>query len=481
MNLEELVPGVYLENGKIECKSLLNRDDVIGWLKTIAGFANAEGGEFFIGVEDKTNKVIGFDRKNADNERNYFNNQLNEHISPRPHIEISFLPYFVRENERYVIKITVHESEVKPVILKYKGVPSIFIRRDGFTGGATYEEIIDMSIKSKNTQFDVLLSDIKYESAKFTKLRAFYKAHNEGRELSDKALYSMGFVNEDGLLLNGAVLFQDDYNGGKTLIQCSVFSGINRGSQRIVTINRFSGNILDSIQFVMDFVNQRMNHSIVKKDNQRINIDAFPQRALFEAVVNAIVHRDYFIDGTQIQVDMFRDRLEISSPGSFYRGEKIEKTYELSKIISKRRNELISNVLVACNVMEAVGTGFDKIAEEYSNSDENHKPYIYSTSDHFCLVLPDLTNDVGIVDGINPSVEYVPIANGTKFDEQVLSYCFYSFRSALEIAQHIGVSDSSFFRHKVLDNLVASGYLHRTKKSRTNYYMTNREEVKLRE
>ena len=205
----------------------------------------------------------------------------------------------------------------------------------------------------------------------------------------------MGFVNEDGLLLNGAVLFQDDYNGGKTLIQCSVFSGINRGSQRIVTINRFSGNILDSIQFVMDFVNQRMNHSMVKKDNQRINIDAFPQRALFEAVVNAIVHRDYFIDGTQIQVDMFRDRLEISSPGSFYRGEKIEKTYELSKIISKRRNELISNVLVACNVMEAAGTGFDKIAEEYSNSDENHKPYIYSTSDHFCLVLPDLTNDVG--------------------------------------------------------------------------------------
>jgi predicted HTH transcriptional regulator len=214
---------------------------------------------------------------------------------------------------------------VKPVILKYKGVPSIFIRRDGFTGGATYEEIIDMSIKSKNTQFDVLLSDIKYESAKFTKLRAFYKAHNEGRELSDKALYSMGFVNEDGLLLNGAVLFQDDYNGGKTLIQCSVFSGINRGSQRIVTINRFSGNILDSIQFVMDFVNQRMNHSMVKKDNQRINIDAFPQRALFEAVVNAIVHRDYFIDGTQIQVDMFRDRLEISSPGSFYRGEKNRK------------------------------------------------------------------------------------------------------------------------------------------------------------
>lgn len=50
----------------------------------------------------------------------------------------------------------------------------------------------------------------------------------------------------------------------------------------------------------------------------------------------------------------------------FYRGEKLGKTYDLTGIISKRRNELISGVLVACNVMEAAGTGFDKIAEEYS-------------------------------------------------------------------------------------------------------------------
>ena len=67
------------------------------------------------------------------------------------------------------------------------------------------------------------------------------------------------------------------------------------------------------------------------------------------------------MDGTQIQVDMFKDRLEISSPGSFYRGEKLGKTYELSGIISKRRKALIASVLVSCNVMEAAGTGFDKI------------------------------------------------------------------------------------------------------------------------
>lgn len=43
-----------------ECKSKLNRDDVVGWLKTIAGFTNASSGYFYIGVEDKTNKLIGF-------------------------------------------------------------------------------------------------------------------------------------------------------------------------------------------------------------------------------------------------------------------------------------------------------------------------------------------------------------------------------------------------------------------------------------
>lgn len=100
-------------------------------------------------------------------------------------------------------------------------------------------------------------------------------------------------------------------------------------------------------------------------------------RTLFEGVVNAVAYRDYYLDGTQIQIDMFKDRLEISSPGGFYRGEKIGKTYDLSGVISKRRNELISNVLVACNVMEAAGTGFDKIMEEYANADDTHKPYIF--------------------------------------------------------------------------------------------------------
>lgn len=67
MLLDDIIKNLALESLNIECKSRLNRDDPEGWLKTIAGFLNAEGGSFFIGVEDKTNKLIGFTRKDADN------------------------------------------------------------------------------------------------------------------------------------------------------------------------------------------------------------------------------------------------------------------------------------------------------------------------------------------------------------------------------------------------------------------------------
>lgn len=479
MYLEEIVENVELESDKCECKSRLNREDVVGWLKSIAGFSNASGGDFYIGVEDKTNKLIGFNRKEADNERNYFNNQVNEHLSPKPQMKVSFVRYEANGNERFIIHVYIPESVVKPVILKYKNIPSIFMRRDGFTNGATYEEIIEMSVKSRNTQFDFLLSDKKYEAENYKTLQEFYALHNNGKELSEKALMSMGFYNENGLLVNGAVLFGDDYQGKKTEVVCSVFSGFNKGSERIVTVNRFHGNIIADINYMIEFVEQRMNHSMIKLDNTRKNIDAYPKRALFEGVINAVAHRDYFLDGTQIQMDMFKDRLEISSPGGFYRGEKIGKTYDLSGIISKRRNELITSVLVNCNVMEAAGTGFEKIMEEYQNVDETHRPYIYSSSDHFTLVLPDLTYSDGVEDSGVPNILFAPVPNGTVYDEKVLSFCYYQAHKVSEIVSYLGVSDSTYFRKQVLENLVENQYLEKNKVSRASYFKTNPEMVRI--
>jgi len=173
MFLEEIYNDINMESRKFERKSILNRDDVVGWLKTIAGMANADGGEFFIGVEDKTNKLIGFDRIHADNERNYFNNQVNEHLIPRPDMSISFLKYNIKEKERFIIRVHINSSRIKPVVLKYKGIPAIYMRRDGFTNGATYEEIIEMNISSQNAQYDTHFLNISYDQVELMTCRNF--------------------------------------------------------------------------------------------------------------------------------------------------------------------------------------------------------------------------------------------------------------------------------------------------------------------
>lgn len=480
MLLEELTNTEKLENGTMECKKVLDRKDPTSWLKTIAGFANASGGKLYIGVEDKSQKVIGFTRKEADAERNYFNNQVNEHITPRPNTMVDFIPYEIREQERLVLKVTIGESPVKPVLLKINGVPAIYMRRDGYTNAATYEEIREMSIHSTSQQFDTLSSDLSYKEEDFTQLNAFSLEHG-GKKFSDKMFRSMGFFDQDKKLKKGGVLFMDSYDGSKTAVQCSQFSGFTRGSDRIVSVNRFRGNITSSITFMENFVDARMNHMIIKHDDYRENFDSYPKRAVFEGLVNAAAHRDYYLDGTQIQVDLFKDRLEISSPGSFYEGALIGKSYDLSDIISKRRNELICEVLVHCNVMEAAGTGFDKIAEEYQDADQGHKPYIYSASDHFTLVLPDLTYEPGIHKGITEdAISFVPVTDASKHDGSILAFCYASARKSSEIAKHLGVADSSYFRTKILKRLEEAGYLETVKLGRALAYKTNHSIVGLK-
>ena len=479
MYLEEIIKNEEeLESRSFECKQKLNRDNVIGWLKTIAGFANCEGGTLYIGVQDGTNKLMGFNGKEADSERNFLNNQINQHLFPRPEMRVAFIKYTVRNKEMYIIQVKISESHVKPIITKFNQVPSIFMRRDGFTDGATYEEIINMSIRSSKIQFDKTETDVKYRKDNFVKLQTFCAEHANGKRLTDKELQACDFYDKNKLLRNGAVLFADDYTGDKTSVQCSVFAGFNKGSNRVITINKYQGCITDVIDYITNFVKQRMNYGFTKLPDSRVNSPAFPERALFEGVVNAVAHRDYYLDGTQIQVDMFKDRLEISSPGSFFQGDSIGKTYDLSKIISKRRNDLICEVLVKCNVMEASGTGFDKISEEYGKADSAHKPYIFSTTDHFTLVLPDLTYEEGVTESEEVHIVYLPVPNGTDKDETVLSFCYHKARKVGEIAEKLGLSDSTYLRKNIIGNLERNGYLVKDKVSRTSYYKTDRDKVK---
>ena len=148
MNLKDILITKPFENLIVEYKEKLDRNNLISWLKTICGFANARGGCLIIGVKDQTLDLVGFNKAEAESERNLLNNLINETCTPRPRTTIDFIEYTIRNKNRFIIQLTVNESNVKPVILTYKGVPAIYMRRDGFTNGATLEEIIQMSISS---------------------------------------------------------------------------------------------------------------------------------------------------------------------------------------------------------------------------------------------------------------------------------------------------------------------------------------------
>jgi DNA-directed RNA polymerase specialized sigma subunit len=71
----------------------------------------------------------------------------------------------------------------------------------------------------------------------------------------------------------------------------------------------------------------------------------------------------------------------------------------------------------------------------------------------------------------------LPVFNGTKLDDKILSFCYFKARKVSEIAKYLGVSVSSYLRKNVLENLVKHQYLEKSKISRTTYFKTNRDNV----
>ena len=78
----------------------------------------------------------------------------------------------------------------------------------------------------------------------------------------------------------------------------------------------------------------------------------------------------------------------------------------------------------------------------------------------------------GVEENATPMLRFVPVPNGTGHDEKVLSYCYYRAHKASEIAEYLGISDSTYFRKKVLDNLADEGYLEKSKLSSAVFYKT---------
>jgi predicted HTH transcriptional regulator len=156
---------------------------------------------------------------------------------------------------------------------------------------------------------------------------------------------------------------------------------------------------------MISFIN-RNNHKAWKKlPISRQEMPDYPERAITEACVNALIHRDYLEYGSEVHVDIFDDRLEIYSPGGMVDGSRVQDLDPL-KITSKRRNPVIADIFSRLNLMERRGSGFKKIMEDYRaySATAGQMPKFSSDTYHFFIILPNLNygqNGVEYLEEVN--------------------------------------------------------------------------------
>ena len=116
------------------------------------------------------------------------------------------------------------------------------------------------------------------------------------------------------------------------------------------------------------------------------------ERSVFEALVNALIHRDYLILGSEVHIDIYDDRLTIYSPGGMPDGTRIQER-DLSSISSTRRNPVLADIFGRLGYMERQGSGFKKITESYHaahNYRTELEPKFYSDASSFQVTLYNL-------------------------------------------------------------------------------------------
>ncbi len=118
----------------------------------------------------------------------------------------------------------------------------------------------------------------------------------------------------------------------------------------------------------------------------------YPERAVLEGLVNALIHRNYLELGSEVHIDMFDDRLEIYSPGGMCDGSRVQDR-DLMRVPSRRRNPIIADIFNRLKYMDRRGSGFKKILSDYRNHPNyttQIEPRFYSDNDSFLLVLSNV-------------------------------------------------------------------------------------------
>ena len=386
----------YIGEGTLyDKKEKLETNKPKSWLKTVSAFANGIGGALIFGISDKE-EIIGLDNYKKDSEN--ISELIKTKIEPLPKVT---LKHYLIEDKNIII-LFVHSGKETPYYFTEGGHQTAYIRLGNESIPAKNSDLINLILKGKNRSYDSLGTDIKKDNVSFTKLKSLYYLKT-GNEFTDSDLESFGLVNKDNFLTNAGALLADEPIIKHSRIFCTRWNGLDMtsGIEEALNDNEFEGSILLLLQNAENFIKVNTKKKWKKGNESRIEMPDYPERAIQEVLVNAIIHRDYAVIGSEIHIDIYDDRIEIYSPGGMFDGSFIQEQ-NIMEISSLRRNPIIADLFNRIHLMERRGSGLKKIISSYQNAinyTQEKEVEFKSTQKDFKVILKNLNYKVAIKSG----------------------------------------------------------------------------------
>lgn len=357
---------MFNESETIEFKRELTKEIK----KEIVAFANTKGGTIYIGVDDN-GEIVGLKNINKDVENlsNMINDGIKNNLTAYSNIEI-----LSKDNKEF-IALHITSAPNKPYYISEKGLkPSgVYLRLGTSSINATDEIIRKMILENNITSFEEEISanqDLTFEYAKKT---------FETEELKfDENKYKALKMITDNKYNNLALLLSDQ---NPYTIKCAIYEGVNKTifkDRKILT-----GSCLKQINDAFEYLN--LVNRISSNFNGLVRIDKkdYSEYALRESLINAILHRSYYFNGS-ILLSIFDDRIEINSIGGLLSSLTLNDIYNG---VSESRNPNLAELFHRLHYVENYGTGIGRILNEYDN--EKNKPIIEISENVFKITLPN--------------------------------------------------------------------------------------------
>ena len=371
-----------VESTNIEFKEKVEYNKFKSWLKSVSAFANSNGGILLFGVRDVDREPVGLDNIVKDSEK--VSELINDKITPLPRYELKTF----KENNKDFMEVKVGDGPRTPYYYNGEGRKEAFVRAGNQSISAPKHVLDGLILKGQNTTFDELPSKYDVSDVSFTLLNASLK-NETGKELNkDKDYISLELITKDKKVTNAGLLLSDQGLLIQSRIFCTRWKGLVKGSVDGDAIDdkEYTGSIISLLENAEVFIKNHSRMGWEIKGMKRIEVEDYPVRAIREAIVNAIIHRDYQIVGSEIHIDIYDNRLEITSPGGMIDGSFVQ-NLDITKISSMRRNRVISDIFNRLHFMERRGSGLTRIVESYS--DYNVKPTFNSDVSSFKVIFPN--------------------------------------------------------------------------------------------